>query len=105
MTASIITEPPFRTSKKAEEVGKWAMWIDFVSESEISCRRGHLEGLGAPESSLGVLAPSLPTPDGDYGAYGWRERRWVSWREGLRAEESCVSGGESPATLACPLTP
>ena len=81
------------------------MWIDFVSESEISCRWCHLEGLGTPEGSLGAWAPSLSTPDGDCGAYGWRERRWVSWREGLRAEESCVSGGESPAPLACPLTP
>lgn len=79
--------------------------IDFVSESEISCRRGHLEGLGAPECSLGVWAPSLSTPDGDYGAYGWRERRWVSWREGLRAEGSGVSGGKSPAPLTCPLIP
>lgn len=66
------------------------MWIDFVPESEIGCRRGHLEGLGARECSLGVWAPSLPTPDGDYDAYGWRERDWVSWREGLHVEESCV---------------
>lgn len=81
------------------------MWIDFVPESETGCRWGHLEGLGAPECSLGVGAPSLSSPDGDYGAYGWRERDCVGWREGLHVEESCVLGRESPAPLACPLTP